>query len=245
MLPTVDVPERSPARFVRKLPSVALLLFPPSRSIRLWKLDSRLESWLEPVVAVLAVLAVEVLELAASADELALAAASDWMRLCRSLCRPPVAAPVDEADDVDEDDDTADPLDAPPSPSQAPPEDEACVPLLCECKAAIRLCMKLASAWPTSPLEVVELPDDEALDAVLAVPDELPAAPICDSACATACSRPPPGGGGGGGVPPSASRPLAAVDVELLPDADASWLSACSQLLLPDMLLIDISNSFS
>ena len=90
--------------------------------------------------------------------------------------------------------------------------------------------MKLAMAWPTSLLaaldEVVDVDaaadvDDELPADELPEPPELPVAPICARACATACSRPPPGGGGGGRLP-SASRLPRLVDAVPLLLAAAS-----------------------
>ncbi len=206
MLPTVAAPDMSLDRLVRKVPRLALPLVPPSRLTRFWKLDSRFVSVLvlESVVALA--------EVPLAPDD-----ASAWIRFCRSVFRPVFAESVAADEDT-----AAEPLDDLfASPSQLPPVLVPCAPVLCECSAASRLCMKLASAWPTSPDESVDADDADALVAELPVVLALPVAPICDNARMTDCSR-PPAGGEGVGVPPSASRLVAPVDVELLSCAAAS-----------------------
>ena len=127
-------PDTSPDRAVRKLLSVAVSLDPPSRLMRFWKLFSRFVSVLseELVSDELEELDELVLEL----EELLVDAASSWIRLCRSLCRPPdPLVDVDELAEVELEE-------LPPSsqPSLLPDAEP-----LCACKAAMRLCMKLPS----------------------------------------------------------------------------------------------------
>ena len=186
---------------LRKLESEALLVLPPSAVTRLLKLDSSCDSVESP----------DEDDVDDEEDDedvlLPRLAVSLLMRLCRSLLIWPGPPPPDD-----------------PCPLLVlvPELDE----LLCACRAAIRLCMKLTMAEATDELELSDVPEVELpvlsavvelevlVEPVVEVSDDavlpLTLSPRLASACMTEpiMPPPPPEGGGPGGGPMGADAVL-------------------------------------